>query len=168
MAAKSRLDPTFEPADAFIGIATNMPVIQLVHYINSHTLLKLVRENDLPVYSEKSDTLIDYKFFHYQDDDYRSTFCLLSNSSSSGLHLLPAHKQFSYFLVIQGAIPEERVTQLVARIKSIAGVQLAAIINQEPIKILGPVLQDLEIHLTQLNKEKAEKQKRIMPLAEDQ
>jgi len=168
MARMQRLDPAFEPADAFIGIATNMPVIQLVHYINSQTLLKLVRENDLPVYSEKSDTLIEYKFFHYQDDDYRSIFCLLSNSSTSGLYLLPAHKQFSYFLVIQGAIPEERVTQLVARIKSIAGVQLAAVIKQEPIKILGPVLQDLEIHLTQLNKEKAEKQKRIMPLAEDQ
>lgn len=168
MASKSRLYSTFEPADAFIGIATNMPVIQLVHYINSHTLLKLVCESDLPVYSEKSNSLSDYKFFHYQDDDYRSVFCLLSNSSSSGLHLLPAHKQFSYFLVIQGAIPEERIAQLVSRIKSISGVQMAAVINQEPIKILGPILQDLELHLTQLKREKAEKQKRIMPLAEDQ
>jgi hypothetical protein len=167
MAAKSRLDPTFEPADAFIGITTNMPVIQLVHYINSLTLLKLVREKDLPVYTEKSDSLNEFKFFNYQDEDYRSVFCLLGNSSS-GINLLSTLKHFNYFLVVQGAIPEEKITQLVTRIKSIAGVQLAAIINQEPIKILGPILQDLEIHLTQLNKEKAEKQKRIMPLAEDQ
>lgn len=167
MAAKPRLDPAFEPADAFIGIATNMPVIQLVHYINSRSLLKLVREKDLPVYSEKSDSLNDFKFYHYQDEDYRSVFCLLGNSSS-GLNLLSTHKQFSYFLVIQGAIPEEKVTQLVAQIKSISGVQMAAVINQEPIRTLGPILQDLEIHLTQLNMEKAQKQKRIMPLAEDQ
>jgi hypothetical protein len=167
MARIPRLDPTFEPADAFIGIATNMPVIQLVHYINSRTLLNLVREKDLPVYSEKSDTLTDFKFYHYQDEDYRSIFCLLGNNSS-GLNLLLTHKQFSYFLVIQGAIPEEKITQLVGLIKSIAGVQLAAIINQEPIKTLGPILQDLEIHLTQLKKEKADMQKRIMPLAEDQ
>lgn len=167
MAAKSRLDPAFEPADAFIGIATNMPVIQLVHYINSRSLLKMVREKDLPVYSEKSDSLNDFKFYHYQDEDYRSVFCLLGNSSS-GLNLLSTHKQFSYFLVIQGAIPEEKVSQLVAQIKSISGVQMAAVINQEPIRTLGPILQDLEIHLTQLNMGKAEKQKRIMPLAEDQ
>jgi len=167
MAAKSRLDPAFEPADAFIGIATNMPIIQLVHYINTRSLLKLVREKDLPVYSEKTDSLSDFKFYHYQDEDYRSIFCLLGNNSS-GLSLLPLHKQFSYFLVIQGAIPEEKISQLVAQIKSISGVQLAAVINQEPIKTLGPILQDLEIHLTELNKQKAEKQKRIMPLAEDQ
>ncbi len=167
MAAKSRLDPAFEPADAFIGIATNMPVIQLVHYINSRTLLNLVREKDLPVYSEKTDSLTDYKFFHYQDDDYRSVFCLLGNSSS-GLNLLPLQKQFSYFLVIQGALPDEKVAQLVTQIKSISGVQMAAVINQEPIRPLGPILQDLEIHLTELKKEKAEKQIRIMPLAEDQ
>jgi len=162
-----RLDPTFEPADAFIGIATNMPVIQLVHYINSRSWLNLVREKDLPVYSEKTDSLTDYRFFHYKDDDYRSVFCLLGNSSS-GLNLLPLQKQFSYFMIIQGALPEEKISQLVAQIKSIAGVQLAAIINQEPIKTLGPILQDLEIHLTQLNKERLDKQKRIMPLAEDQ
>ena len=167
MAAKSRLDPAFEPADAFIGIATNMPVIQLVHYMNSRSLLNLVREKDLPVYSEKSNILNDFKFYHYQDEDYRSVFCLLGNSSS-GLNLLATHKQFSYFLVIQGAIPGEKISQLVAQIKSISGVQMAAVINQEPIRTLGPILQDLEIHLTQLNTEKTEKQKRIMPLAEDQ
>lgn len=167
MAAKSRLDPAFETADAFIGIATNMPIIQLVHYINSRSLLKLVREKDLPVYSEKTDSLNDFKFYHYQDEDYRSVFCLLGNSSS-GLSLLPTHKQFSYFLVIQGAIPEEKISQLVTQIKSISGVQLAAVIYQEPIKALGPILQDLELHLTELNQQKAVKQKRIMPLAEDQ
>lgn len=167
MARIPRLDPAFEPADAFIGIATPMPVIQLVHFINQQTLLNLFREEDLPVYSEKTDSLNSFKFFHYQDDDFRSDFCMLANSNA-GIYLLPTHKQFSYFLVIQGAIPEFKVTQLVSQIKSISGVQLAAIINQEPIRTLGPILQDLELHLSDLKMEKAEKQKRIMPLSEDQ
>jgi hypothetical protein len=34
--------------------------------------------------------------------------------------------------------------------------------------MLGPILQDLELHLTGLEKDKTEKLKRIMPLAEDQ
>jgi len=167
MARIPRLEPAFEPADAFIGIATNIPVIQLVHFINSKSLLNLVREDDLPVYSEKSETLTTFKFYHYQDEDYRSDFCLVANSNA-GINLLPTHKQFSFFLIIHGAIPDEKVTLLVAQIKSITGVQLAAIIDQQPIRALGPILQDLELHLSDLKLKKAEKQKRIMPLSEDQ
>ena len=126
-----------------------------------------MRKEDLPVYSEKTNSLNYFQFFHYQDEDYRSDFCLLANSSS-GLFLLPSHKQFSFFLVVQGAIPDDKIHQLVARIKPITGVQMAATINQEPIRALGPILQDLEIHLTELKKEKAESQKRIMPLSEEQ
>jgi hypothetical protein len=167
MPRKSRLEPAFEQADAFIGIATNLPVIQLVHFINRETLLKLVREEDLPVFNEKTESLNYFKFFHYEDDDYRSDFCLVNNTSE-GINLLPMHKQFAYFLIIHGAIPDEKVKQLMTQIKAIAGVQLAALIGQEPIKALSPILQDLELHLTDLKKEKAEQNKRIMPSAENQ
>jgi len=167
MARVPRLEPAFTPADAFIGIATNMPVIQLVHFINGKSLLNLVREEDLPVYNEKTDSLNYFKFFHCHDEDYRSDFCLLGNSND-GINLLPTHRQFSFFLVVYGAIPDGKVKVLVAQVKSIAGVQMAAVINHESVKSLGPVLQDLELHLSELKKNKAESQKRIMPLAEDQ
>ena len=167
MAAKLRIDPTFEPADAFIGIATNMQVTQVVHFINSLTWLNLVREDDLPVYSEKTDSLHSYKFFHCADEDFRSTFSLVCNSNE-GLNLLPAHKQFGFFLVIYGAIPAEKIKQLIAQIKSISGVQLAASISQEPGKVFGPILQDLELHLTDLKRVKAGNEKRFMPPAEEQ
>lgn len=166
MARIPRLEPSFEPADSFIGIATTMPAVQLVHFINTLTFLDLRREDDLPVYPEKSDVQ-HFRFFHCQNEDYRSDFCLLANNSS-GITLLPSHKQFSYFLAVFGAIPDDVATQLVSRIKSITGVQLAAIIKQETIKGLGPVLQDLELHLTDLKREKNEARKRIMPLSEDQ
>jgi len=167
MARTPRLEPAFEAADALIGIATNIPLIQLVHFINSKTLLNLVREDDLPVYAEKTDSLNYFKFFHYQDDDYRSVFCLISNRNE-GINLLSTHKHFGCFLVIHGAIPGGKVKQLISQVKSIAGVQLAALMSQEPIKALGPILLDLELHLTDLKKKKAEMYKRIMPHAEDQ
>jgi len=167
MARVPKLEPAFEPADAFIGIATNLPVIQLVHFINRQTLLNLVREDDLPVYSEKTDTLNYFKFFHYNDDDYRSEFCLLANFND-GINLLPTYKQFGFFLVIHGAIPDEKVKQLVTQLKSIAGVQLAANMDQGPIKTIGMIMEDLELHLTELKKVRAKNHKRIMPAAEDQ
>ncbi len=167
MARIPRLEPAFEQADAFIGIATNLPVIQLVHFINRETLLNLVRKEDLPVYSEKTDSFTNYKFFYYEDDDYRSNFCLLGNNSD-GINLLPTHKQFGHFLVIHGAIPDEKVKHLITNIKSIAGVQLAALIAQQPIKALGPILQDLELHLADLKKEKAKTHSRFVLPAEDQ
>ncbi len=167
MARIPRLEPAFEPADAFIGIATNMPATQLVHFINSTTLLNLVREEDLPVYNEKSQSLNPYKFFHYPDEDYRSDFCLLG-TSNGGLSLIPSHKQFSYFLIVQGAIPDDKISQLVSQVKSITGVQLAAIINQEPIKSMGLILHDLELHLSKLKKVKVDNLKKFMPLSENQ
>ena len=167
MARIPKLEPAFEQADAFIGIATNIPVIQLVHFINHSTFLNLVRADDLPVYSEKTDSLNYHRFFHYQDEDFRSDFCLLANNSD-GMYLIPTHKQFGYFLVVHGAIPDEKVKQILGQVKKIGGVQMAAIIAQEPIKTLGPILQDLELHLLDLRKQKAEKGKRIMPSAEDQ
>jgi len=167
MAGKLRISPAFEPADAFVGITTNMQATQLVHFINSATLLNLVRVDDLPVYNEKSNSLNPYRFFHYPDEDYRSDFCLLSNSNG-GPNLLPSHKEFNYFLIIQGAIPGDKITALVSQIKSITGVQLAAIINQEPIKTMGPILQDLELHLSELKKLKVDRLKPFMPLSENQ
>lgn len=167
MALKSRLDTTFEPADAFIGIATNMPATQMVHFINSITLLNLARKEDLPVYSEKTNSVSLYRFFHYPDEDYRSDFCLVGNSSG-GPNLLPTHKQFSFFLIIQGAMPDGKISQLVTQIKSITGVQLAALISQEPLKSLGPILQDLELHLTNIKNAKKEGLQRYMPLSENQ
>ncbi len=167
MAAKPRLSPAYEPADAFIGIATNMPATQLVHFINSSTLLNLAREDDLPVYNEKSQKPSPFKFFYYPDEDYRSDFCLLANSNS-GLNLLPSYKQFSYFLIVQGAIPDDKITEIVSQVKSITGVQLAAIINQEPIKLMSPILQDLELHLGNIKKTKVENLKPFMPSSENQ
>lgn len=167
MAGKLRIDPAFEPADAFIGIATNMPATQLVHFINHITLLNLVREDDLPVYSEKTNSLNLFRFFHYPDEEYRSDFCLVSNNSN-GLNLLPLQKQFNFFLIVQGAMPDGKISQLVTQIKSITGVQLAAIISQETIKSLGPILQDLELHLTEIKKIKIGGVKRFMPLSENQ
>jgi len=167
MAGKLRIDPAFEPAEAFVGIATNMPATQLVHFINNLTILNLAREEDLPVFNEKANSLSPYKFYYYPDEDYRSDFCLLGNSNG-GPALLPSHKQFSYFLVVQGAIPDDKISQLVSQIKSITGVQLAAIINQEPVKLMGPILQDLELHLSSLKKLKGEEIKKFMPLSENQ
>lgn len=167
MAIKTRLEPAFEQADAFIGIATNLPVTQLVHFINRQSMLNLVRGEDLPVYNEKTDHQNHFRFYHYEDDDYRSDFCLLANNNA-GINLLPTHKQFGYFLVIHGAIPDEKIKVLISEIKSISGVQLAAIVAQEPIKMLGPILQDLELHLTDLKQAKMLMKNRIMPSAENQ
>jgi hypothetical protein len=167
MARNQRLDPSFSSADAFIGIATNIPVIELVHFINSTTILNLSREEDLPAYLEKAGKLMYFRFFYHQNDEYRSDFCLLSNSSS-GINLIPKQKQFTYFLVVQGAIPQDKIDQIRRQIKLINGVQLTVDIKQEEIREIGSILQDLELHLTELKKAKLENQKPFMPLSEDQ
>jgi len=167
MARKQKLEIAFEPADAFIGITSNLSVIQLVHYINNLTFLNLVREEDLPVYSEKTDSLKHFKFYHCTDEDYRSEFCLLVNISD-GINMIPALKQFTCFIIVNGAIPDEKVQEIVKQIKPIAGVQLAASLVQDPKYGIGPVLLDLELHLADLKMKKSNNRTRYMPLSEDQ
>lgn len=167
MPRPQRLDTAAEPADAFIGIVTNMSIIQMAHFINQKTSLNLVRKADLPVYFEKTKKLVDFKFFHCQNDDYRSDFCLLGNSNS-GTILLPSHKQFNYFLIALGAIPNNKIAQLVLHIKSISAVQIAANLDQNSIAGIPSILIDIELHLSEQKKIESEKQNLIMPLSEDQ
>jgi hypothetical protein len=167
MPRQPRIEPTAEPADACIGIVTNLPIIQVAHFINQKSLLNLVREADLPVYFEKTKKFVDFKFFHCQNDDYRSDFCLLGNSNA-GIILLPSHKQFNYFLIALGAIPNNKIPYIVSQIKSIAGVQFTANLDQGSIPGIPPILIDIELHLAEQEKIKLEKQNLIMPLSEDQ
>lgn len=167
MARKPRIEFDYEPADSFIGITASIPLYRLVHHINQTTFLNLVCEKDIPVYFEKPGASFNFSFFHCRDEDSFTDFCMVSNSNE-GLKLIPKLKQFNYLLILQGALPQEKCTQLVSRIKDIQGVQIAASINQEPLPELGPILQDIELHLIELKKEKAGTLKNIMPSAEEQ
>jgi len=167
MARKPRIEFNFEPADVFIGITTSIPMYRLVHFINQQTILNLVCENEMPVYFEKQDASFNFRFYHCSNENMFSDFSLVSNSNE-GLALIPKLRQFNFFLVIQGAIPASERTQLVSQIKAIQGVQIAVALNQNPLPELGPVLQDVELHLIELKKEKAGKLKKVMPSAENQ
>ena len=139
----------------------------MVHFINQKTSLNLVREADLPIYFEKTKKLVDFKFFHCQNEDYRSDFCLLGNNNAGSI-LLPRHKQFNYLLIALGAIPNHKIAQLVLHIKSIPAVQIAANLDQESITGIPSILIDIELHLSEQKKIESEKQNLIMPLSEDQ
>lgn len=167
MARKSLLEPAYEKADALIGIACSIPVYRLVHLLNQHTMLQLECEVDIPVFIEKVKLSLDFPFYYYEDEDFRSSFCLISNSNRAAL-ILPMHKQLSYLLIIKGAIPAEKITQLIVSIKQIAGIQLATSLNQSTIKNFESVMEDLEMHLDVIKKRKADLVKRIMPSSENQ
>jgi hypothetical protein len=167
MARKPRLEPAFEEADALIGIASTLPLAQLVYFINRDTHLNLVRESDLQVFSEKTETLEPFRFYYYFDEEYRSEFCLIGNHNE-GRFMLPSQRQFGYFLFIYGSCTEQIIISIVKGFKSIPGVQIAAVLPQSPIREMGGVLQDLEIHLTELKTAKDEIPKYIMPLSDDQ
>ena len=167
MARKSLLEQANEKADALIGIASALPIFRLVHLLNQHSMLELVCEDDFPVYIEKSKKVFDFPFYYYENEDYRSSFCLVNNSNRE-TYLLPLHKQLSYLLIIKGAMPTDKISKLVSSIKSIPGIQLATLLNQSGIKSFDSIMEDLEMHLNTLKIKRTSLEKRIMPSAEDQ
>lgn len=167
MARKPKLEPTFEPANALIGIASDLPLVRLVHFINNNTPLQLSCTDDLEVFFEKLDDLVPFRFFYCRDEEYRSDICLVPNLAD-GLLLLPKIKEFNFLLVVRGAMPPERVKQITAAVKRISGVRIATPVKQETIPELGPVLQEIEIHLIGITNQLANAKLRIMPRSEDQ
>jgi len=167
MARVQRLEPSNDQATAFIGIASNLPIAQLVHFINSKSAINLAREEDIPIYNERTGGLNHHSFFYADDNNFLCSYCLLLNSSE-GINILPTHKQFNCFLIVQGAIPDERISFLISSIKSISGVQIAAQIKQETVKGLTPIIQDLELHLSDIKKQKDNELLRSMPYSQDQ
>ncbi len=167
MARKSQLEPANERADALIGIATSLPIFRLVHLLNKQTLLQLVCEDDIPIYIEKQKQLIEFSFYYCENEDYRSSFCLVNNIYRTAV-IIPSQKQLSYLLIIKGAIPSDKVSQLIAAIKLIPGVQLAVLLDQKGMKYFESVMEDLELHLDSVKMKNASNEKRIMPSAENQ
>lgn len=151
MARRNKLETANDTANAFIGIATIHRDYKLVHYLNSNLGLELVNEEDLPVYNSKTDSLTFFPFFCYHHPDLRTDIYLIANSISTSV-LIPTLRQINYFLLLQGAAYQQHIDTMIASIRKIPGIQAALLINQSGIKEIPPLMEDLELHLIELQK----------------
>ena len=154
MAKKIRLEPSAGQVNAIIGIATQLRDYRLVHFINQFLEIDLANVDDLPVINTKSESFSFHSLYLFHHPDLRTDFCLVSNTDGTST-LIPSLKQINYFLLLQGAAYKQHVDSMIANIRKIQGVQAVIAINQASIKEIGPILNDIELHILDLkHKEK--------------
>jgi len=149
MAKKIRLEPSAGQMNAIIGIATQLRDYRLVHFINQYLEIELANVDDLPVVNPKSETFSFHSLYLFHHPDLRTDFCLVSNTDGTST-LIPSLKQINYFLLLQGAAYKQHVDSMITNIRKIQGVQAVIAINQASIKEIGPILDDIELHILDL------------------
>ncbi|MDP2422754.1 MAG: IPExxxVDY family protein [Bacteroidales bacterium] len=129
-----------------IGVITPLPGYRLCYFLNKSLCLRLARTKDLPSKETDDD---GFQLYEYLDKERQNEWYLLGNKAGNQL-LLPALKQFDYFL-LTNCLPHSLTFESVAEtIRIISQVQIAQIIEYEHVKGLDCLFEDFEMHIMQI------------------
>lgn len=149
MAKKVKLNVDFTEDNHLIGISCHKKDYWLAYHVNEQLKAHLRRIRDFQFYHQKIDTLLDYSLFHDFQADEQLGFYLIANHNPDG-SLFPELKNTDYFILVQGRIPAEKITEIQASLRGIRGVLTAFIPDTGKLKEYDNFLSDLELHMTSL------------------
>lgn len=144
MVKKLSLNIDYANEFSFIGISCHLKDYRLSFFINQETGLKLSKIEDF--IQEGEDQRINYPLFYYQCPDTNNNFCLISNHHSEQ-KLIPALRQFDYFLLVQNNMPESKKKELISKLKKIPNLLAVYEIEFKKVKNLNQLIVDLELQL---------------------
>jgi hypothetical protein len=149
MPRKSRLESEVEGVDAIYGLTTVYRDYRVAHFVNQALSLELASRPDIPVYSARLKRLTHFSFYTYYDNDLRTDYFLISNTNEE-TRIIPEMKQINYLLLIKGAAPQEYYSNLLPQLRTMSQINSIRL-QPESIKDLTLLIQDLEIHLVEIN-----------------
>lgn len=157
MAKKLNVTSTDSKKVLLIGIASLATDYRLLYFIDNLLGFSFVKRNDLPLYGKK-DKLGDFSFYEYPCTEKHLHYFLIANKNREQI-AIPAYRNFDYFLLIEGELHAPAFQDLLRRLRSIALIQAAMNIPIASVKDLDLLLEDLELHLIELQKSSRDKRK---------
>ncbi|MBN2175165.1 MAG: IPExxxVDY family protein [Bacteroidales bacterium] len=151
MAKKINIRLDFSEDNFFTGISCHKREYWVAYNLNHHLKLNLERIKDLPVFNEKSEEILNFPIYHFEDSNSLVTYYLVSNSVTEG-KLFPTFKTLDYFLLVSGHFSPVLGSGLIGEIKKIPKILAAYEIKISDNKFIGGFLTDLEIHMIELLK----------------
>ncbi|HNW74342.1 MAG TPA: IPExxxVDY family protein [Bacteroidales bacterium] len=100
----------------------------------------------------KKDDFREFSFYLYADEDHFNTYFLLSNRGPEKV-MIPELKQTDYLMLVEGPCKKKQKEWLLENIRAIPNVLTAFEIRFETIKNHPSLLDDLELHFIEINKE---------------
>ncbi len=116
-----------------IGISSHEKDYRICWALNNKLGLELIKTDMLEIKDKKQDDVSDFSLFLCERPDEFMEYLIIANRSEKGL-LIPEQKQMDYFFMIKGEIDDEKVNDIIDKIKEINFVLTAIRINPSLLK----------------------------------
>jgi hypothetical protein len=152
MAKKHRLQVANGDEYSVIGIAAQLKDFKMCLFLNQALGTKLVRDGEMQVSSAAAIQTSTFPFFRYFDVPNKINWYLVANRNHEQQLMINELKQLNFFLINDGIPPFMSMDDFVASVNNINTVQLAHEISPQRYKELVFMLQDLEMHVLELDR----------------
>jgi hypothetical protein len=139
-----------------IGVVSQLPDYRLVHFINKHSDLRLVKGPDLVMPSATSEEVVRYPFFCGQNPDYGFRTALIANRFAGVPQLISDLRSIDYLMLLFELTPQYDLQGLVRVIREIPKVILAQ--GMDHPKGADLPFAAIELHMTEIQKQPEKKQ----------
>lgn len=156
MPKKLLLDDLPAPDYQLIGISCHMPEYRLIHYLNKEIHIDLSKNKDFAISITKADRRFNHSFFYYQEPDYQTIFCFLTNRTSENI-LVPALRNLDFLLILFDDFGRYDVNGLISDIRALPNVLMSNIVHTSGIKNFDNFVYQLEEHVTMLSSKREPK-----------
>jgi hypothetical protein len=146
MAKKINIRLDFSEDNFLIGISCHKRDYWLGYQLNKALDIDFERITDLTVFSEKNNNSLKYPIFYFDKSDSMISYYLISNYNTEG-KLFGDFKTLDYFLLINGYISGDLLSETLNSVKKIKNVLAAYEIKISGNKNIGNFLSDLELHM---------------------
>ena len=151
MAKKIKIDVDFTEDNQLIGISCHKKDYWFAYHLNNNLRIDLKRLGDFPFYQVKREEFLNYSLFHYQHQDDRTGYFLISNHNKE-YPLFPELKTTDFFMLLQGRVSGNYLNNVLNGIRNINGVLTAFLPEIKKLKEYDNFLSDLEIHMSTVQK----------------
>ena len=154
MSKKIFLEIRSEPAIfTLIGISCHLKDYRISFLLNKHLGLDFLKMEDLKITLTDKKDPAEFSLYNYYDEDYFNRYYLICNRSQEYV-LAPEIKQVDFLLIVEGEFKKAQKDRLIKSIRSIPNVLTAYEIKFAEIKNYETLLNDMEMHLMNIIKEK--------------
>lgn len=132
-----------------IGLSTAMADYRLSHLLNNQFQAAFRKRPDIPFYN-KSGLIGYFPFYHYFNEDIRVDYYLFGNKNQEKT-ALSDYKHFEFFILFKlsaFSIPEQ---EILSELRRLQGISAALKIPLQNLKSFDEILEDLELHLMEIN-----------------
>lgn len=130
---------------SFVGISCHLKDYRLCFHLNSVLGFKFKKIEDFNQLDENQKSL-PYSTYYYRCPDTNADFCLISNHHADS-KLLPAYKQFDYFLLIEQTLSASQQKEILKKIKKVPNMIMAYEIDYSKINRINYLITELELQL---------------------